>query len=44
MIVRHLGVGQAEMGEGVIDRIGEGRNAADIRRFADILGTDRMVR
>ena len=43
MIVRHLGVRQAEMGERIVDRIGEGGNAADIRRFADTLGTDRVV-
>ena len=30
MIMRHGGVGQAEMGEGVVDRIGKGRDAADV--------------
>src|SRR5271168_4540406 len=35
MIVRHLCVRQAEMGERVIDRIGEGGDAAHIRRLAD---------
>ena len=44
MIVRHLGVRQAEMGERIVDRIGEGGDTADIWRFADTLGANRMVR
>src|SRR5215469_1002419 len=44
MIVWHCGVGQAEMGKGVVDRIGEGGDAADVRRLADSLRTDRMMR
>ncbi|HET9318429.1 MAG TPA: hypothetical protein VFO27_01595, partial [Bryobacteraceae bacterium] len=37
MIMRHGGMGQAEMGESVVDRIGKGRDTADIRRFAHSL-------
>src|SRR6516162_10446113 len=44
MVVRHLRVRQAEMGERVVDRIGEGRYTAYIWRLADTLGADRMVR
>jgi hypothetical protein len=40
MIMRHGGVGWAEMGEGVVDRIGKGRDAADVRRLADSLGAE----
>src|SRR6516165_11387640 len=44
MIMRHCSVGQAQMGEGVVDRIGKGRDAADVGRLADSLGADRMMR
>src|SRR6201997_696047 len=44
VIVRHLDMRRAEERERVVDGIGEGRHAADIRAFADALGTDRMMR
>lgn len=37
MIMRHLGVRQTQMGEGVIDGIGKSGDAADIGRLADPL-------
>src|SRR5215475_13437818 len=44
MVVRHLDMRRAEKPEGVVDRIGETRHAADIRALADALGADGMVR
>src|SRR5580692_7185847 len=44
MVVRHLDMGRAEEGKGVVDRVGEARHAADIRALADALGADRMMR
>jgi hypothetical protein len=44
MIVRHRRVGQAEMGEGIVDGVEEGGDAPDIGRFTDPLGTDRVMR
>src|SRR5215472_3714380 len=44
MVVWHRRVGQAQMREGIVDRVREGRDAADIGRFADALGADRMMR
>src|SRR5208282_1671593 len=44
MIVGHLRMHEPEMREGVVDRVREGGNAADIERFAHTLGADRMMR
>jgi hypothetical protein len=44
MVVRHRHVGDAQMGKGVVDGIGEGRDAADIRRFPDPLGAVGQVK
>ena len=44
MVVRHLDVGRAEEGEGVVDRVRERGDPADVRAFAHALGADRMMR
>jgi hypothetical protein len=43
MIMWHRRVGQTEMGESVVDRIGKGRHATDVRRLAYSLRADRKT-
>ncbi len=42
--VRHRHMGHTMMSECVDDGVGECRDAADVRRFPDALGADRVMR
>src|SRR5262245_49925014 len=44
MVVRHRNIGRAQEREGVVHRVGEARNPADVGAFSDSLGADRMMR
>src|SRR6476469_2441726 len=41
--MRHVHVCDAPGGKRIDDRVAEARNAADVRRFRDALGADRMM-